>query len=548
MALANVSVLLERWGYKVLVVDWDLEAPGIEQFYDDHWPGTRRARASTPGVIDLIGAVANRESVDWQDSLLHIEAEGSGGMLALLSAGRNDEGYSGRLQSLNFADLFDRYGLGSYIETLRNEWISNFDFVLIDSRTGVTDIGGICTVHLADVLVLFFTANDSSTEGARYIVERARMAQEQLPVERGRLLAVPVPARDESRTEYAEAMKWKSRFAFLFGDLFRDWLPPGVPAERAIEQLRIPYVPYWSFGERLPVLVEGTSDRASLGHAYEVLARILAARLNWYEAMKGESPAPLPGPPRELSLEWVKRHRQAALEGLAESGKTGFMEIWHYTPDSPVSISQPELLTAARLAQVRTSRWPIGVVLDAERVLQTDSDGLVAKVSVDHFLWHSQGNSFDYWTLSKNGDFYTLTSLLEDHSDQDRTRSFLYFDTCIERAAEALLHCAKLYKAMGLGPNTHIEMTTRYGGLRGRTLGVMSPRRSRSAWRNEYKNLDNDAVSGPPITFTLGALDSQMSGLVKRLCEPLFAAFGFAEFEDEDIQQIADDLVRGRVA
>ena len=33
MALANVAALLAKWGYSVLVVDWDIEAPGIERFY-----------------------------------------------------------------------------------------------------------------------------------------------------------------------------------------------------------------------------------------------------------------------------------------------------------------------------------------------------------------------------------------------------------------------------------------------------------------------------------------------------------------------------------
>jgi hypothetical protein len=69
----------------------------------------------------------------------------------------------------------------SRIEELRNEWVSEYDFVLVDSRTGVTDIGGICTVHLADVLVLLFTTTESSMEGAMEILERARKAQGRLP-------------------------------------------------------------------------------------------------------------------------------------------------------------------------------------------------------------------------------------------------------------------------------------------------------------------------------------------------------------------------------
>ena len=29
MALANAAALLAKWGYSVLMVDWDLEAPGL---------------------------------------------------------------------------------------------------------------------------------------------------------------------------------------------------------------------------------------------------------------------------------------------------------------------------------------------------------------------------------------------------------------------------------------------------------------------------------------------------------------------------------------
>jgi cellulose biosynthesis protein BcsQ len=33
MALANVAELFYKVGYKVLMVDWDLEAPGLERFF-----------------------------------------------------------------------------------------------------------------------------------------------------------------------------------------------------------------------------------------------------------------------------------------------------------------------------------------------------------------------------------------------------------------------------------------------------------------------------------------------------------------------------------
>jgi len=46
MAMANVADILARRGLKVLMVDFDLEAPGLEQFFRINHDGVRR----NPGV------------------------------------------------------------------------------------------------------------------------------------------------------------------------------------------------------------------------------------------------------------------------------------------------------------------------------------------------------------------------------------------------------------------------------------------------------------------------------------------------------------------
>lgn len=69
MALANTAWILASNGYKVLVVDWDLEAPGLYKFYR---PFLDRAKiAHTPGVLDIVNdyalAVSRKEdrTADW---------------------------------------------------------------------------------------------------------------------------------------------------------------------------------------------------------------------------------------------------------------------------------------------------------------------------------------------------------------------------------------------------------------------------------------------------------------------------------------------------
>lgn len=300
MALANVAALLAQWGHSVLVADWDLEAPGLERFFEKHASGIEARRKTIPGLIDLIEAWRGGSTIPWPDVVLdiHPPLDRPGalgpprdpqvyppGTIHLLSAGRNDKAYASRLQNIDFPGMF-RDGLGNYIESLRDEWKANYDFVLVDSRTGVTDIGGICTVQLADVLVLLFTTTESSTRGVRDVAERARKEQLRLPVDRERLMVVPVPSRDESRTEYKSAYEWKGRIAEDFAEYYREWLPVGTHPREVIEMLRIPYIPYWSFGENLPVLEEFTTDPSSLSHAYEILARLLRDRLDWRSVLE----------------------------------------------------------------------------------------------------------------------------------------------------------------------------------------------------------------------------------------------------------------------
>ncbi len=83
------------------------------------------------------------------------------------------------------------------------------------------------------------------------------------------------------RTEYERSLR--SGRTHLLNDS-ASFTAIGYPAEKtahdAIDLLRIPYVPYWSFGEPLPVIEEGTRliQRALDMATYEILARVLATR------------------------------------------------------------------------------------------------------------------------------------------------------------------------------------------------------------------------------------------------------------------------------
>ncbi len=56
MALANVAVLIAQWKYKVLIVDWDLEAPGLEYFFKDYLD--LETVTQQTGIVDLLDGVS----------------------------------------------------------------------------------------------------------------------------------------------------------------------------------------------------------------------------------------------------------------------------------------------------------------------------------------------------------------------------------------------------------------------------------------------------------------------------------------------------------
>ncbi|MFC7567835.1 KGGVGR-motif variant AAA ATPase [Actinomadura namibiensis] len=202
-ALANVAWIMAMSGRKVLAVDWDLESPGLHKFF--HPFLDEGVMGATPGVIELLSdyawaATRRHENAerDWHLEYAKILKHAvslnwnfeSGGTLDFVSAGRQNRDYSSLITSMDWDNFYERLGGGQFFDALRADMRRHYDYVLIDSRTGLSDIADICTVHFPDVLVDCFTLSDQSIDGAaavaKHIDERYR--------ERG-IRVLPVPMR-----------------------------------------------------------------------------------------------------------------------------------------------------------------------------------------------------------------------------------------------------------------------------------------------------------------------------------------------------------------
>ena len=84
--------------------------------------------------------------------------------LDLVPAGLQNHTYSTRVNSFDWGSFYERLGGGTFLDAvkkrLREE--EKYDYILIDSRTGVSDTSGICTVQIPDILVICFTLNRQS--------------------------------------------------------------------------------------------------------------------------------------------------------------------------------------------------------------------------------------------------------------------------------------------------------------------------------------------------------------------------------------------------
>jgi MinD-like ATPase involved in chromosome partitioning or flagellar assembly len=268
MALANTAILLSQWGYSVLMIDFDLEAPGLPNFFKSFIDIS--VANNTRGLVDFLFEINGLSHASLLDALnmVEINLPHPMGCLSLVTAGKQDEEYFRKLQSLNFREFYSTIDGGRIVEEFREGLKSLYDYILVDSRTGLTDIGGICTVQLPDIIVLLFTPTNQAFEGGVDIVRRASKARQRLPYPRPLVPILPVPSRFDTQTEFILSQKWLDRFAVDLRDILSDWMPRGSSPRSLLEITKLPHISYFGFGETLPVIEQGVTDPSGLGFAY----------------------------------------------------------------------------------------------------------------------------------------------------------------------------------------------------------------------------------------------------------------------------------------
>jgi len=172
MALVNVAAELAQSGSRVLVVDFDLEAPGLDTFK------LAKPNPVACGIVDYVTRYREtRVAPDVSGYVYKASVtDGENGKLWIMPAGKQDSLYASRLNSIAWQRLYEDLDGYLLFEDLKAQWekILKLDYVLIDSRTGHTDVGGICTRQLPDAVVIFFFPNEQNRSGLEKVVRQIR--------------------------------------------------------------------------------------------------------------------------------------------------------------------------------------------------------------------------------------------------------------------------------------------------------------------------------------------------------------------------------------
>jgi hypothetical protein len=191
----------------------------------------------------------------------------------LLKAGRFDGNYAANVASFHWPELYRRspYLLRGFADQLARD----YSFVIIDSRTGLTDTSGICAMLMPEILITVFTPNLQNLSGVIDLVREAARYRAKSDDLRP-LVVYPLPSRIEA-SEPALRRRWRfgdssggvPGFQPAFEDVFKDiYELPGCDLNSYFDDVQIQHVPRYAYGEEIAVLVEETRDRFSMTQSY----------------------------------------------------------------------------------------------------------------------------------------------------------------------------------------------------------------------------------------------------------------------------------------
>jgi hypothetical protein len=224
LTLMNLAVYVAQFGATVVVVDFDLEAPGLQYKVR---PGRRPVEVNrglagllaaasvgrAPAELDYDIAIDVTDQIDVAVAQDGLEQER--GRLLLVPAGNPlDPNYWTDLSEIDWQGLFtsaDRPGV-DVLARLRRSIMERYEpeLLLVDSRTGITPSAGVSTTLLPDIVVALLLNNPEHLDGSRTVISTIASSNSQSG-EPPRVLPVLGRYTHQSLTDQFVAMELRGR-------------------------------------------------------------------------------------------------------------------------------------------------------------------------------------------------------------------------------------------------------------------------------------------------------------------------------------------------
>ncbi|PRD67305.1 hypothetical protein C6P61_17195 [Malikia spinosa] len=224
-ALAMLAYKLAQTGKRVLLMDFDLESPGLSGLL------LPPERVAAYGLIDwfvedAVGQGGTVLSDIVSDSPL---AEHTTGVIRVAAAmGQCETAYLSKLARV-YGDVPSPQGPRSFATRMVElvsvlERCERPDVVLIDSRAGLHDVAAVAIARLADVALLFATDTAQSWQGYRQLFLHWQQHPDVLRAVRERLLMVQALFPESDQADRAE--RFKQHAYDLFAEHLYDRIEP----------------------------------------------------------------------------------------------------------------------------------------------------------------------------------------------------------------------------------------------------------------------------------------------------------------------------------
>lgn len=243
LALANIAQRLVEFGKSVCMIDFDLEAPGLQHKFK----ATRFEKEPKLGIVDYIYEFSENENLipsitpDYYYDLSMLIPAGnnkSKGKFTLIPAGDTDsKDYWKKLSGINWHKMFydeNSQGVQFFLDfKAKIERDINPDYLLIDTRTGITEISSITLSILADRIVFLSANNKENIVGCQRVIRSILQPENNLlGIDKDIILVltrIPNATKPDDKVKEMQARTYFiQKFSFIKDEFGKEIQPPIV--------------------------------------------------------------------------------------------------------------------------------------------------------------------------------------------------------------------------------------------------------------------------------------------------------------------------------